>query len=91
MPILKKPPRVAFSPDLDDPFGDEQAAPKQSRRKKNRKGRKKETDSNEVTVPLQRPKPPIIPNADPNESRYCYCDQVSFGEVSVLSLRGFHN
>ncbi|KAJ7093075.1 hypothetical protein C8R44DRAFT_890852 [Mycena epipterygia] len=83
MPKLPKPLRVTLSPDLDDALGGaEHKAPAQSRsRKKGRKGRKKETLPSEVVVPLPRPKPPIIPNADPNESRYCYCDQVSFGEM----------
>jgi len=81
MPKLNKPLRVTLSPDLDDPLGTEHKAPTQPRRKKGRKGRKKETAASEAVVPLPRPKPPIIPNADPNESRYCYCDQVSFGEM----------
>ncbi|KAJ7070334.1 hypothetical protein B0H15DRAFT_115152 [Mycena belliarum] len=82
MPKSNKPVRVSISPDLEDAFGGaEPKPPTQSRRKKNRRGRKKETLPVEAVVPLPRPKPPIIPNADPNESRYCYCDQVSFGEV----------
>ncbi|KAJ7702471.1 hypothetical protein B0H17DRAFT_1044442 [Mycena rosella] len=76
MPKWTKPLRVTMSPDLDDVAEDK--PPAQSRRKKGRKSRKKETLP---AVPLPRPKPPIIPNADPNESRYCYCDQVSFGEM----------
>ncbi|KAJ6606658.1 hypothetical protein DFH09DRAFT_1017776 [Mycena vulgaris] len=83
MPKWTKPLRVTISPDLDDTLGGtEPKPPAQSRvRKKGRKGRKKETLPSEAVVPPPRPKPPIIPNADPNESRYCYCDQVSFGEM----------
>ncbi|KAJ7849110.1 hypothetical protein B0H14DRAFT_2766153 [Mycena olivaceomarginata] len=49
--------------------------------RKAKKGRKKDPPPTEAAVPPPRPKPPVIPNADPNESRYCYCDQVSFGEM----------
>ncbi|KAJ7081543.1 hypothetical protein C8R43DRAFT_1052756 [Mycena crocata] len=80
LPRWGKPARVTLSPDLDDILGVEQKPPA-PRRKKNRKGRKKDVLPAEATVPPPRPKPPVIPNADPNESRYCYCDQVSFGEM----------
>ncbi|KAJ7431844.1 hypothetical protein B0H11DRAFT_2261396 [Mycena galericulata] len=81
MPKLNKQSRVALSPDLDDALGTEPQAPTQARRKKGRRGRKKSPVPSEAAVPLPRPKPPVIPNADPNEPRYCYCDQVSFGEM----------
>jgi len=82
VPKWTKPVRVTLSPDLDDALGvDQDAAPAPAqRRKKGKRGRKKDTLP-EAVVPLPRPKPPVIPNADPNESRYCYCDQVSFGEM----------
>ncbi|KAJ7231451.1 hypothetical protein B0H12DRAFT_1146458 [Mycena haematopus] len=83
VPKRTKPTRVTLSPDLDGSYAGDQssaAAPTQ-RRKKRKKGRKKDPPPTEVVVPLPRPKPPIIPNADPNESRYCYCDQISFGEM----------
>ncbi|KAJ6611799.1 hypothetical protein B0H10DRAFT_2223717 [Mycena sp. CBHHK59/15] len=80
MPKWTKPLRVTLSPDADEALA-ERKVPVQSRgRKKGRRGRKKEVLETEI-VPLPRPKPPVIPNADPNESRYCYCDQVSFGEM----------
>ncbi|KAJ6547230.1 hypothetical protein B0H19DRAFT_1164614 [Mycena capillaripes] len=83
VPKWTKPVRVTLSPDLDDALGGSQdKAPAQSnRRKKSKKSRKKDPLPAEATVPLPRPKPPVIPNADPNERRYCYCDQVSFGEM----------
>ncbi|KAF8185056.1 hypothetical protein K438DRAFT_1837328 [Mycena galopus ATCC 62051] len=77
VPKWTKPVRVTLSPDLDDT---NQTPPPPKPRKKGRKGRKKDPPPAEI-VPLPRPKPPVIPNADPNESRYCYCDQVSFGEM----------
>ncbi|KAJ7684807.1 hypothetical protein DFH06DRAFT_19728 [Mycena polygramma] len=88
MPKWTKPVRVTLSPDLDDALGgsQEKAPTQPQRRKKSKKGRKKDNPPSEALVPLPRPKPPIIPNADPNESRYCYCDQVSFGEVRALVL-----
>ncbi|KAK7023806.1 PHD-type domain-containing protein [Favolaschia claudopus] len=78
--------RDTISPDLDAALGDDSAmtssaAPQPRGRKKGKKGRKKESLPAEDLVLPPRPKPPIIPNADPNESRYCYCDQVSFGEM----------
>ncbi|KAJ7771879.1 hypothetical protein B0H16DRAFT_1515075 [Mycena metata] len=84
MPRWSKPARVTLSPDLDDALGggeNKAPAPSQQRRKKSKKGRKKDPVPNEAVVPPPRPKPPHIPNPDPNEPRYCYCDQVSFGEM----------
>lgn len=38
-----------------------------------------------LTIPAQPQVPaPTVP-ADPNEARYCYCNQVSFGTVGVLA------
>ncbi|KAJ7197298.1 hypothetical protein GGX14DRAFT_472237 [Mycena pura] len=80
MPRWSKPVRDPLSPELDDALGGFQTAPPQARgRKKGRKGRKAETA--ETVVLLPRPNPPVILNPDPNERRYCYCDQVSFGEM----------
>ncbi|KAJ7734927.1 hypothetical protein DFH07DRAFT_116772 [Mycena maculata] len=82
MPRLDKPSRESTrSPNLDEAFGGEDHPPKQRRKKGRRK--KKEASSGEAAAPLPRPKPPVIPNPDPNEERYCYCDQVSFGEVPI--------
>ncbi|KAJ7273399.1 hypothetical protein C8J57DRAFT_1129245 [Mycena rebaudengoi] len=80
VPKWTKPLRVTLSPDAEDP---EEKAPRNKniiKKRKSKKGRKKE-DVESDTVPLRRPTPPVIPNADPNEVRYCYCDQVSFGEM----------
>jgi hypothetical protein len=81
VPKWTKPARVTLSPDPDDAFDGAQTKAPAPRRKKSKKGRKKDPLPSEAVVPLPRPKPPVIPNADPNEKRYCYCDQVSFGEV----------
>ncbi|KAJ7043368.1 hypothetical protein C8F04DRAFT_1074537 [Mycena alexandri] len=84
MPRWSKPARVTLSPDLDDALGggeNKAPAPSQQRRKKPKKGRKRDAVPNEAVVPPPRPKPPHIPNPDPTEPRYCYCDQVSFGEM----------
>ncbi|KAJ6500333.1 hypothetical protein C8R45DRAFT_65029 [Mycena sanguinolenta] len=83
VPKWTKPTRVTVSPDLDGSYAGNQstaAAPTQ-RRRKGKRGRRKDTSPTEDVVPLPRPNPPVIPNPDPNESRYCYCDQVSFGEM----------
>ncbi|KAJ7630757.1 hypothetical protein FB45DRAFT_916489 [Roridomyces roridus] len=77
MPSLKKPARFTLSPDPDEKDPDYMTA-KPDRRKKSRKGRKKDVDD---SAPFVRPKPPVILNPDPNEQIYCYCDQVSFGEM----------
>ncbi|KAJ7929386.1 hypothetical protein B0H13DRAFT_2652523 [Mycena leptocephala] len=81
VPKWTKPARVTLSPDPDDAFDGAQTKAPAPRRKKSKKGRKKDPLPSEAVVPLPRPKPPVIPNADPNEKRYCYCDQVSFGEM----------
>ncbi|KAJ7184096.1 hypothetical protein C8R46DRAFT_449756 [Mycena filopes] len=84
VPRWTKPARLTLSPDLEDALGGEEdkvPVPSQQRRKKGKKGRKKDPIPNEAAVPRPRPKPPYIPNPDPNEPRYCYCDQVSFGEM----------
>ena len=43
-----------------------------------------------LTLPAQpQPPGPSVP-ADPNERRYCYCNQVSFGTVSIVVLTIAH-
>jgi len=57
--------------------------------RKNRKGKKKKSAHGQRVL-----QPPEIPTAgdvlvhtsDPNEPRYCYCDNVSYGAVRVFSL-----
>lgn len=87
VPRWTKPARATLSPDLDNALGngEQNTTPAATqRRRKSKKGRKKDPPPTEAAVPPPRPKPPVIPNADPNESRYCYCDQVSFGEVCTI-------
>ncbi|KAJ7074412.1 hypothetical protein C8F01DRAFT_1100433 [Mycena amicta] len=79
MPRWAKPARISLSPDLDEALGGT-PKPANQPRKKGRKGRNKKNTTEEFS-PLPRPDPPVIPNPDPNERRYCYCDQVSFGEM----------
>lgn len=41
-----------------------------------------------LTIPAQPVVEPSVP-ADPNETRYCYCNQVSFGTVGSRTFRTF--
>ncbi|KAF7295190.1 PHD-type domain-containing protein [Mycena indigotica] len=77
IPRWAKPPRVSLSPDLDEALGGTPQPLEPARKKGRKRGRKKA----ESFSPQPRPDPPYIPNPDPNEKRYCYCDQVSFGEM----------
>ncbi|KAF7311679.1 PHD-type domain-containing protein [Mycena kentingensis (nom. inval.)] len=84
MPRWAKPARLSLSPELEEilvgtPANGPTLAPAKAN-KRGRKGRKKGQVAEEFT-PGPRPEPPYIPNPDPNEKRYCYCDQVSFGEM----------
>ncbi|KAF7322710.1 PHD-type domain-containing protein [Mycena chlorophos] len=80
-PRWAKPQRVSLSPELGEALG-LTPQPVEQRKKGRGKGRgRKNNYEPEEFSPLPRPDPPVIPNPDPNEKRYCYCNQVSFGEM----------
>lgn len=78
-------PRAAGFPAQDRSRGNTNA----TSLRRNRKGKKKKNAHGQRVL-----RPPEIPAAgdvlvhtsDPNEPRYCYCDNVSYGAVRVFSL-----